>query len=494
MTDTTPRAGAPLLAANQAQKNITHNEALYQFDALLCARFLDRDLTAPPVSPADGDTYLIKATATGAWAGQDGKIAYCADGNWRFYAPFTGLVAYVVDENVLLVFDGSGWVDYGSVLTIQNAPMLGVNTAADATNKLAVQTNSVLFCDVATTHGGTGDIRTTLSKQASGNTASLLFQDSFSAHAEVGLCGDDNFHFKVSPDGSAWTDALIVNNSNGALGIGMTPSNILDITQNQNAEARLSLSNNSTGTGAFGSALFTNGTHGLAIRMFGTGFTPVGMQRADGAAVTTGGTGGLTLYTSVAQPIYFGINSGEAGRFDAAGNLLIGATATANGARLRVMGSSTNVTAQLDANAGTAGALVLNNAATSGTQDAIRFFQNGAEVGNITHTNSATAYNTSSDARIKRNIIDAENSGAVVDALKVRAFDMAADGSHVAYGMIAQELHAAMPDAVSVGSAVEVTADAQDFQPWGIDYSKLVPLLLAEIQSLRARVAVLERR
>src|ERR1700761_4296774 len=112
MTDTTPRAGAPLLAAAQAQKHVTHNEALYQFDAFLCARFLDRDLTAPPGSPNDGDTYLVHTAATGAWLGQDNKIAYCAGGAWRFYAPFAGLVAFVADESKLLVYTGSAWVDY----------------------------------------------------------------------------------------------------------------------------------------------------------------------------------------------------------------------------------------------------------------------------------------------------------------------------------------------------------------------------------------------
>lgn len=114
MTDTTPRAGAPLLGASQAQKHVTHNEALYQLDALLCARFLDRDLSAPPSSPADGDTYLVKATGTGAWAGQDGKVAYCADGSWRFYPPFAGLVAYVSDEAAIIVYDDGGWVDYSA--------------------------------------------------------------------------------------------------------------------------------------------------------------------------------------------------------------------------------------------------------------------------------------------------------------------------------------------------------------------------------------------
>jgi hypothetical protein len=215
MTDTTPRVGAPLLAAAQAQKHVTHNEALYQFDAFLCARFLDRTLSAPPGSPADGDTYLVATGGSGLWTGQDGAIAYCADGDWRFYPPFGGLVAYVANESKLIVYTGSAWVDYSSLIALEDVPMLGVNTTADSTNKLAVQSNAILFTDQPTGSGGTGDVRATLSKQASTNTASFLFQDAFSGRAEVGLAGDDNFHFKVSPDGATWHDAIVLTNSSG---------------------------------------------------------------------------------------------------------------------------------------------------------------------------------------------------------------------------------------------------------------------------------------
>jgi Protein of unknown function (DUF2793) len=215
MTDTTPRTGAPLLAAAQAQKHVTHNEALYQFDAFLCARFLDRTLSAPPGSPADGDTYLVATGGSGLWTGQDGAIAYCADGDWRFYAPFGGLVAYVAAESKLIVYTGSAWVDYASLLPLQNLPLVGINTTASSPNLLSVESNALLFTDIPTGSGGTGDVRATLSKQASANTASFLFQDNFSGRAEVGLAGDDNFHFKVSPDGATWHDSIVLTASSG---------------------------------------------------------------------------------------------------------------------------------------------------------------------------------------------------------------------------------------------------------------------------------------
>src|SRR5437763_1128549 len=106
---TTPRSALPLLAAAQSQKHVTHNEALLKADALICCSIRDRDLSAPPSTPADGDTYLVKATGTGSWAGQEGNLAFAVDGGWRFYAPYTGLVAYIADEQKLIVFNGTTW-------------------------------------------------------------------------------------------------------------------------------------------------------------------------------------------------------------------------------------------------------------------------------------------------------------------------------------------------------------------------------------------------
>ncbi|HEY4123758.1 MAG TPA: DUF2793 domain-containing protein [Rhizomicrobium sp.] len=237
MTTETPRTGLPFIAAAQAQKHVTHNEALAELDALLGARFLDRDLAAPPASPSDGDAYLVHATATGAWASQEGKIAFCLDGNWRFYAPFAGLVALVIDEGKFIAFDGSAWNDYAAYIPLDNVAQLGVNASADATNKLAVKSNAVLFAALETASSGTGDIRFTVNKETTSNTASLLFQDAFSGRAEIGLAGDDDFHFKVSPDGSTWTEALVLDQTTGLVTLAGDPTSALHAATKQYVDA-----------------------------------------------------------------------------------------------------------------------------------------------------------------------------------------------------------------------------------------------------------------
>lgn len=76
---------------------------------------IDKDLTAPPGSPAIGDCYIVGASATGAWATHDGKIAvYGLDSTWLFVAPNEGVFAYVRDEKTLYRHEGSAWGRFSS--------------------------------------------------------------------------------------------------------------------------------------------------------------------------------------------------------------------------------------------------------------------------------------------------------------------------------------------------------------------------------------------
>jgi len=110
MADTT-LLQLPLLAAAQAQKHVTVNEALLRLDALVQLAVKDRDLTAPPGNPSDGDRYIPASGATGTWDGWDLNIAWYVDGVWTKLVPRAGWLAWVEDEEALLVHDGSDWID-----------------------------------------------------------------------------------------------------------------------------------------------------------------------------------------------------------------------------------------------------------------------------------------------------------------------------------------------------------------------------------------------
>ena len=213
----------PFIMPSQAQKHVTHNEALLALDVLVQLSVLDRHLAAPPPLPVEGCRYIVAAPATGAWAGKSGQVAAWQDGAWAFHLPVSGWLAWVADEQRILAYDGSGWVDTLS-LGVNPASMVGVNTTADATNRLAVKSPAVLFDNL-----GAGQ-QVKVNKAAAGDTASVLFQTGYSGRAEFGLTGDDDWHVKVSADGSAWTEALKVSNADGRV---LMPAAVALTDQNQ---------------------------------------------------------------------------------------------------------------------------------------------------------------------------------------------------------------------------------------------------------------------
>lgn len=217
MTDTANLA-LPFIAAAQAQKHVTHNEALRILDTLVQLTVLDRDLAAPPASPVEGQRWIVAASPVDAWAGHADDIAAWQDGAWQFSTPQTGWVAFVIDEGTLLVWNGSAWGDFFATVTaIQNLALLGVGTTADATNPFSAKLNKALWTAKTVAEGGIGDLRYTLNKEGAANVLSLLLQTAFSGRAELGLIGDDNLTLKVSPDGSNWLTALGVDRTSGGL-------------------------------------------------------------------------------------------------------------------------------------------------------------------------------------------------------------------------------------------------------------------------------------
>ncbi|MBI4388976.1 MAG: DUF2793 domain-containing protein [Nitrospinae bacterium] len=97
------------LSVSQGSKEITHNEALRVLDTLVNSGVEDKDLTAPPGSPANGALYIVAAGATGAWASQDGKLAQYYSAAWYFHTPKEGWIVYIKDEDLIYVYNGSAW-------------------------------------------------------------------------------------------------------------------------------------------------------------------------------------------------------------------------------------------------------------------------------------------------------------------------------------------------------------------------------------------------
>ncbi|MGC9371182.1 MAG: DUF2793 domain-containing protein [Paracoccaceae bacterium] len=228
MSDATTHLLLPYILAAQAQKHVTHNEALRILDGLMHLSVRGAARTAPPPDPNDGDRFLVGPGATGDWSGWDNSIAYWVDGAWLQLPPRPGWRAWVEEfdgsanspgeslpgERLLLVYDGANWIGT-TPDALQNLALLGVGTTADASNPFSAKLNAALWTAKTVAEGGTGDLFYTMNKEAAGDDLGLTLQSGFSTRALVGLFGSDRFRLAVSADGSTFFDGLSVDNATG---------------------------------------------------------------------------------------------------------------------------------------------------------------------------------------------------------------------------------------------------------------------------------------
>lgn len=211
MPDDSPILSLPYILPAQAQKHVTHNEALRKLDAIVQLVVQDRTRVAPPASPVEGDRHIIAAGAGGPWAGQSGRVALFQDGDWAFLTPLAGWRAYVLDEGAMAVWDGLTWhTQAEGPLEVQG---LGISTTPDTINRLSVNAPATLL-----NHAGAGH-QLKINKAGVTDTASLLFQTGFSGRAEMGLAGTDDFAIKVSATGGGFVTGLSVAAATGAVSV-----------------------------------------------------------------------------------------------------------------------------------------------------------------------------------------------------------------------------------------------------------------------------------
>jgi microcystin-dependent protein len=186
-------------------------------------------------------------------------VAAFLDGAWVFHVPAEGWICWVANEDKAIVWSGTAWVDlatgggggggggftdhgaltgladddhgqyhtdargdarYYTKAQVDGAiagheadasahALMGVNATANTTNRLSVASPASLF-----NHDGAGH-QLKINKATAGNSASMLFQTGFSGRAEMGITGDDDFHFKVSADGATWNEAIVIDKDTG---------------------------------------------------------------------------------------------------------------------------------------------------------------------------------------------------------------------------------------------------------------------------------------
>ena len=189
----TSRLGLPLVQAAQAQKHVTVNEAFARIDALSQLVLQSRGAVSPPPTAGEGEVFGIPAGAVSAWAGQDGRLAVWLNGGWDFVDPLAGWRAWVADEGVVGLYDGSVWVAGAQAMSSGGAAF--VQRVVETDHVVSAGADSVtsdLIPSGAIVYGVTGRVLSDL-----GGTA---------ASFRVGIAGvsDDRYGSGIGTGAGAW--------------------------------------------------------------------------------------------------------------------------------------------------------------------------------------------------------------------------------------------------------------------------------------------------
>ena len=240
---------------------------------------------------------------------------------------------------------------------------------------------------------------------------------------------------------------------------------------------------NSSPSGAAGTTLAINGGSGqsrLALKN-----TSTGDASGDGFQLSVGTDGSVGIEQRENNYMALYTNATERMRISSGGNLLVGRTSagnTGNGHSIRV-GSTV-----LFSQTGSASTMAVCRDQTAG--ELIQFIANGTDYGSIDFASGAVSYNTSSDHRLKENVIEMTDATTRLKQLQPKRFNFIADADTTVDGFLAHEVQSVVPEAIT-GTHNEVDADGNPVYQ-GIDQSKLVPLLVKTIQELEARITALE--
>ena len=236
----------------------------------------------------------------------------------------------------------------------------------------------------------------------------------------------------------------------------------------------------------------------------GTGNTYIGKQAGylmSGGNYNTilggynGNEGGLDIRTSSNRIVLSDGDGNPRIYVDGGGMVRIGQSlSTSKGGYLQVVRSSggdqTNDNLAYFETSGNDWVQTLNYNNATGVKYFVQFKDRGTTVGSIRGTTSTTSYNTSSDYRLKENVVDLTGATDRLKQLNPSRFNFIVDADTTVDGFLAHEVQSVVPEAIT-GTHNEVDADGNPVYQ-GIDQSKLVPLLVATIKELEARITALE--
>jgi hypothetical protein len=424
------------------------------------------------VQTASGENYIRVSSATG----QDGgfRIAEGTTNKWLLYN--------IAASDALAIYDNTATAER---LRIDASGNLGLGVTPSAWG-----TGVMRGLQIGSAGAIAGDVgagyRTRLFGNAYYDGSAYKYIASAAAVMQVANGNNGTFEWHNASTGTAgnaitFTQAMTLNAS-GQLGIGTSsPATLLDVS---GVSPTLTLRDSRT------SATWSAGVQLGKIDFYTSDVTGIGAHSVASIEVVAGGSntaspdGQMVFSTGI-----YNAAATERARIDSSGNLLVGRTsndATVTGCTLGPTGGGVTGTVSSGANE----VFVFNNTATGGTAK-VAFRTANVEKGSIAWTNASTAYNTSSDYRLKENVQPMQDALAKIAQLNPVTYTWKADGSD-GQGFIAHELQAVVPDCVT-GEKDAVDAEGNP-QYQGVDTSFLVATLVKALQEQQATITALEAR
>jgi len=437
------------------------------------------------VFQANGTTEGMRLTSTGLGIGTsspNGRLGIVSTGgNSRLSIGDTAVSTY----STLLMYGGSGKYNFqlGVQNNVNNAFEITPSTTAGGTTfstpAMVIDSSGNLLVGTTSVTTGVSGTETTLTLQ--GNSAGKA-----ASYVAVNNAGTGSGYFGVGTDNNSYLVAKT--NHNLILGTNNTERARIDTS------GRFSVGTTSPTTGGFNPTIaaksFTDSSGG-GIMVEGSGADATLNLGYDGTSMFISSS----YRTSAGfKPIAFYTSGLERMRITTDGNLFVGTTSIGYSRKLGVTSSGDTAMLQTTGSA-TSTPCEFWNTATSGDNRFTYFYTEGTPTvrGSIDYNRAGglTRYNTTSDQRLKENIVDAPSAMSLINGIKIRSFDWKETGFHVDHGVIAQELQQVVPEAVSVGDDNE---DESVKKPWGVDTSVLVPALVKAIQEQQAIIETLTAR
>jgi len=467
-------------------------------------RQLDGDFTTVSVDNGTAGSPSIyfnaSGTDTGIFSSGTDAVDISTNGNRRFGIASGGDIT-VYGGNVTLNAQGDlrlADADSSNFIALQAPATISSNVtltlpSADGSNGQVLTTNGSGTLSF-TTPAATSD------KITEGNTEAEVVDTGSDGHFKVTTEGTERFRCdnagrvlvgtstSTTGSGGAAIQQIAGTNGGGDIHLGIFEFN----NNTDGAEINLG-SSRGTSVGSF--TVVQNGDTLGRIRFVGADGTNMSSRGAQIEAVVDGTPGsndmpGRLVFSTTAD----GTSSpSERMRINAFGQTLIGKTSeTLSTPGWCIDGGSTIGRGQLTCGSSGAPILRLNHTGGAGTEYAVETFKNGTQVGSISVTASATAYNTSSDYRLKENVTAVTDGITRLQQLKPSRFNFIADPDKTVDGFIAHEAQAVVPECVT-GEKDAVDDEGNPIYQ-GIDQSKLVPLLTAALQEAVTKIESLEAR